>query len=412
MNMHNPFARRNWMPAGVLLIILMCCAASWAAVRPGADLLVENHLGDVRGHRVGIVTNQTGRLSSGTYLVDTLLAAGINVVALFAPEHGIRGKEAAGEKIGDGKDNRTGLPVYSLYGSHRKPTPEMLRSVDFLIYDIQDVGARFYTYISTMGLVMDAAAESGIPILVLDRPNPLGGRLIDGPIIDDSLRSFVGMYPIPVVYGMTCGELARMINGELWLASGLRAQLNVIPMEGWTRDMTWDQTGLPWIPPSPNIPDATTALLYPATCFIEATNLSEGRGTAAPFRQFGAPFLSGPLLQKLLNDQSLDGVSFAPAEFTPRSSKHAGKVCYGSRISLSDWEKFRPVETGLTLLRVLKDTWPAEVTIRSPGLKLRLGSALSASMLERGDSIEKITKTWNEGRELFRRRSMEYYLYP
>jgi uncharacterized protein YbbC (DUF1343 family) len=412
MNTHDLFLGRSVIPAWVLLIISMNCAASWAAVRPGADLLVERHLGDLRGHHVGIVTNHTGRLSSGTFLVDTLLAAGINVVALFAPEHGIRGQEAAGEQISNGKDKRTGLPVYSLYGPHRKPTPEMLRSVDLLIYDIQDVGARFYTYISTMGLVMDAAAENGIPILVLDRPNPLGGRLIDGPIIDDSLRSFVGMYPIPVVYGMTCGELARMINGELWLASGLHAQLNVIPLEGWTRDMTWDQTGLAWVPPSPNIPDPATAMLYPATCFIEATNLSEGRGTSAPFRQFGAPFLSGSLLTKILNDQRLDGVSFTPAEFSPRSSKHAGKTCYGSSISLRDWEKFTPAKAGLTLLRVLKDTWPDNVTIRSASLKRLLGSALCASMLKQGDSIDKITLTWKDGVEQFRRLSQEYYLYP
>lgn len=395
-----------------LLILVLSCATSSAAVRTGADLLVERHLGELSGRRVGIVTNQTGRLSTGTNLVDTLIASGINVVALFGPEHGIRGESAAGEKIRNGKDRRTGLPVYSLYGTNREPTPDMLRSVDLLIYDIQDVGARFYTYISTMGLVMDAAAEAGIPVLVLDRPNPLGGRLIDGPILDDSLRSFVGMYPIPVVYGMTCGELARMINGEMWLAGGRRAQLNVIAMEGWTRDMTWDRTGLPWVPPSPNIPDPTTALLYPATCFIEATNLSEGRGTPAPFRQFGAPFLSGYRLTRDLNDQGLDGVSFSPAEFTPRSSKHTRKICYGSYISLLNWEKYSPAKTGLSLLRVLMDNWPDEVKVRSASLRRLLGSASSVSMLVEGAPIEGITKTWNEGLELFRRRSQDYYLYP
>jgi uncharacterized protein YbbC (DUF1343 family) len=395
-----------------LLVLSAGCASSEAAVRTGADLLVEQHLGELRGHRVGIVTNQTGRLSSGTYLVDTLIAEGIEVVALFGPEHGIRGEGAAGEKVGDGKDQRTGLPVYSLYGKSRKPTPEMLQSVDLLIYDIQDVGARFYTYISTMGLVMDAAAENGIPILVLDRPNPLGGYLIDGPVLDDSLRSFVGMYPIPVVYGMTCGELARMINGEMWLASGRRAPLNVIAMQGWTRDMTWDLTGLPWVRPSPNIPDPTTALLYPATCYIEATNLSEGRGTPTPFLHFGAPFLSESRLTQLLNDLELSGVTFSPSVFTPRSSKHTRHTCYGSRISLLPREKFSPAKTGISLLRVLMETWPDQVQIRTSSLKRLLGSASSVSMLIEGTPIEKITKSWDDGLERFRQRSQEYYLYP
>ncbi|MEK9136788.1 MAG: DUF1343 domain-containing protein, partial [Bacteroidota bacterium] len=220
----------------------------------------------VKGKKVGLITNHTGRLSSGQHLVDTLLAQGISVVALFGPEHGVRGEAAAGEKVGDTIDAKTGIPVFSLYGKTRTPTSDMLRDVDVLVYDIQDVGARFYTYISTMGLCMKAAIESGIPFIVLDRPNPLGGLKVEGPILEDSLKSFVGMYPIPLVYGLTCGELAMMINGEGWLATSAKADLTVVRMEGWTRSMLWDDTGLSWIRPSPNIPTPVTALVYPGTC--------------------------------------------------------------------------------------------------------------------------------------------------
>jgi len=395
-----------------LLLLVPGWTTSGAAVRLGADLLIERHLGELQGHRIGIVTNQTGRLSSGTSLVDTLIGSGVDVVALFGPEHGIRGEGSAGQKIGDARDQRTGLPVYSLYGTTRKPTPEMLRSIDLLLYDIQDVGARFYTYISTMGLVMDAAAENGIPIIVLDRPNPLGGHLIDGPILDDSLRSFVGMYPIPVVYGMTCGELARMINGEIWLASGRRAQLKVIAMEGWTRDMTWELTGLPWVRPSPNIPDPATALIYPATCFIEATNLSEGRGTPTPFQHFGAPFVSSVRLTQLLNDLGIPGVTFAPAVFTPKSSKNANHTCYGSRISVTHRDQLLPARIGLWILRLLMENWRDEVKVNAASLKRLLGSVSTVSMLMEGVSIEKITMSWEQDLERFRQRSQEYYLYP
>jgi uncharacterized protein YbbC (DUF1343 family) len=285
-------------------------------VSTGADVLVAEHLDLLKGKRVGLITNHTGRVSSGEFLVDVLLGKKINVVALFGPEHGIRGEAAAGDAVDDGVDDQTGIAVYSLYGATRKPTPTMLEGVDILMYDIQDVGVRFYTYISTMGLAMEAAAEHGIPFVVVDRPNPIGGLKLDGPVLIDSLRSFVGMYPIPVAYGLTCGELAVMIKSEGWLDLA-KLDLTVIWMEGWKRTMLWDDTGCPWVRPSPNIPTPATALVYPATCFIEATNVSEGRGTERPFHFIGAPFIDGGTLSGKLNALRLPGVRFSPTEFTP-----------------------------------------------------------------------------------------------
>lgn len=275
--------KRYWLSICCCLIIASSATVfAQPGVKLGNDVLVERHLQLLEGKRVGLIVNHTARLSSGQYLVDMLVQRGIVIVALFGPEHGIRGEGLAGEKISDTKDEKTGIPIYSLYGKTRKPTAEMLANVDMLVYDIQDVGVRFYTYISTMGLCMAAAAEKGIPFIVLDRPNPLGGEKVDGPILDDSLKSFVGMYPIPIVYGLTCGELAKMINAEGWFAtkeSGLlnrlKCNLTVITMEGWKRKMPWGDTGLEWVPPSPNIKSAQTALVYPMTCLIEATNISE-----------------------------------------------------------------------------------------------------------------------------------------
>ncbi len=262
----------------------MACTSCSAAVKTGADILVERRLDLVKGKQVGLITNHTGRLSTGEFLVDALRARGVHVVALFAPEHGIRGQAQAGASVQNETDSATGIPVYSLYGATTRIQQSMLKGIDLLIYDIQGLPVRFYTYLSTMGLSMEAAAEAGIPFIVLDRPDPLGGQIVDGPIMQDSLKSFVGMYPLPVVYGLTCGELAQMINRERWLSNGVQANLTVVPVEGWTRGMSWGETGLTWYPPSPNIPTAATAFVYPATCFIEGTNLSEGRGTSQAVR--------------------------------------------------------------------------------------------------------------------------------
>lgn len=391
---------------------LVAGSAGAEPVRVGADILVRDRLAVLQTKRVGIITNHTGRLSNGTPLVDTLVARGIRVTALFGPEHGIRGAAAAGEKLADARDPATGIPVYSLYGAVRKPTAAMLANVDLLLYDIQDVGVRFYTYISTMALAMEAAAERGIPFVVLDRPNPLGGTLTDGPVRVDSLTSFVGHLPVPVVYGLTCGELARMIAGEGWLAGGVRPDLTVIPMEGWERRMLWTDTGLPWPRPSPNLPTFHCALIYPATCFIEATALSEGRGTDAPFRMVGAPFVDGALLATRLQGHALPGVQWSPVRFTPRSSKHAKVSCGGIRGDVTDPAAFRPMLTALTLLSEIRKAYPAEIGVRPGAMNRLMGSTVPYAELAGGRSPGAIPPLWQEETARFEARAAHYRLYP
>ncbi|HEX2092847.1 MAG TPA: DUF1343 domain-containing protein, partial [Longimicrobiaceae bacterium] len=246
------------------------------AVRPGIEVFASSPPAALQGKRVGLITNHTGVDRAGTSSIDRLAAVpGITLVALFGPEHGIRGTAAPGEKVESGRDERTGLPVHSLYGQTRKPTPEMLRGIDALLFDIQDIGARPYTYVYTMALGMQAAAAARIPFVVLDRPNPIGGTAVEGNLLDTAFATFVGMYPIPVRHGMTAGELARLFNREF----GIGADLTVIPVEGWRRDDWFDETGLPWLPPSPNIPRLESAIHYPGTVFFEGVNLSAGRGS-------------------------------------------------------------------------------------------------------------------------------------
>jgi uncharacterized protein YbbC (DUF1343 family) len=392
-------------------VVLSVSCDAGNSVKPGNDVLVERHLSLLEGKRIGVITNHTGRLSDGRYLVDVLLEKRITIVALFGPEHGIRGEAAAGEKLDDTKDEKTGIPVFSLYGPTRKPTPAMLENVDVLVYDIQDVGARFYTYISTMGLAMEAAAERGIPFIVADRPNPLGGDLIDGPVMEDSLTSFVGMYRLPVVYGLTCGELANMINGEGWLGNGKTCQLTVIRMEGWSRAMRWEATGLTWIPPSPNIPTPAVALVYPATCIIEATNISEGRGTENPFATIGAPFINAAVLADAMSRLGLQGVQFHPATFTPGTSKFKGIPCSGITLEVTDPLRYRPSYTALSLLHQTRSLYPDKFTLsRSSFLRL-MGSEQVYNGFIRQDSPGKIEEGWSENLRKYRARSAPYRLY-
>ncbi len=406
--MQGSWFRLCWF--GIFLIVAASCLAQ-PRVKVGADILMSKELNLVKGKKVGLITNHTGRLSSGQHLVDTLLAQGISVVALFGPEHGVRGEAAAGEKVGDTIDAKTGIPVFSLYGKTRTPTSDMLRDVDVLVYDIQDVGARFYTYISTMGLCMKAAIESGIPFIVLDRPNPLGGLKVEGPILEDSLKSFVGMYPIPLVYGLTCGELAMMINGEGWLATSAKADLTVVRMEGWTRSMLWDDTGLSWIRPSPNIPTPVTALVYPGTCLIEATNLSEGRGTDAPFLTIGAPFVEAGKLVNAMQALNLLGVEFSVTGFTPSSSEYSGQYCYGIRIQVTDVRAFHPVFTGLALFQQCSVLLQDSLKVREISFARLLGNGQALKRLRQKDAPEMLMGEWRSDLERFKQLSTRYWLY-
>ncbi len=388
-------------------IFLSYCIAE-PRVKLGADVFIEKNLDMLNGKRVGLITNHTGRLSSGEFLLDVLLRKGVNVTSLFGPEHGIRGVSADGKAVNDTVDEKTGIPIFSLHGKFKKPTPEMLKRVDVLIYNIQDVGARFYTYISTMTLAMEAAAEKGIPFVVLDRPNPLGGELIDGPIIEDSLRSFLGMLPIPVVYGLTCGELASMVNNEGWLSGGAHVQLTVIPMEGWTRSMHWNDAGLEWIPPSPNIPTPQTAMIYPAMCIIEATNLSEGRGTERPFEMIGAPFVAGERLSTALNGM---GIGCSPTKFTPTASKFMGQLCEGVVLTTSDIPDSALVLTGLRVVQKVNELWPEDMKVKPQNFARLLGKSDVLSRLLEGHSLLEMASEWRAVGENFRTLSSKYLLY-
>ena len=259
----------------------------------GADILISDSLNLIKGKGIGIVTNHTAVLSNGTHLVDSLFnIKNINIVALFGPEHGIRGDAPDGLTITDGKDSKTGIPVYSLYGKIRKPTKEMLKGVDVLIFDIQDIGARFYTFISTMYYTLEAAAENNIPVIILDRPNPIGGLKVSGNIREEEFKSFVGIAPIPIMHGMTVGELAILFNEQHYLENNLHANLTVIKIKNWQREQLFNQTGLKWINPSPNMINLDEAMIYPGLCLLEGTNISEGRGTQKPFLTFGAPYIN------------------------------------------------------------------------------------------------------------------------
>ncbi len=308
----------------ILFVFINCSLFSQntenkSRVRLGIEEFIDNNLDMIKGKNIGIITNHTGVLPDGRHIVDILNSyPDIKIKALFGPEHGIRGDAPDGKSLKHGIDEKTKIPVYSLYGTgNNKPTPEMLKDIDVLIYDIQDIGSRFYTFESTLFLGMEAAAEQKIKYIVLDRPNPITGLKVEGAVIDDSLKSFVGLHKIPIAHGMTIGELAKLANGEGWLKNRVKADLTVIPMKGWKRNMWYDETGIPWIKPSPNMTNINTAALYPGLCFIEGTPLSEGRGTANPFEIIGAPFIDKDKFAKELNNCKLKGVEFEGIEFTP-----------------------------------------------------------------------------------------------
>ncbi|HEY3411447.1 MAG TPA: DUF1343 domain-containing protein [Armatimonadota bacterium] len=324
-------------------------------VTTGLDYLL-NHPGEAPSGRIGLITNHsavTGSLQSG---VDALRQAGLNIVALYGPEHGVRGDAAAGAHVNSGADPRTGLPVFSLYGPTRKPSPEMLEGVDALIFDLQDVGARYYTFLYTMSYCMEAAGENGIPIVVLDRPNPLGGIEVEGNIVKPGCTSFVGMHPLANRHGLTTGELARYYRDAL----GVSCDLTVIKMQGWKRSMHWEETGLQWVMPSPNIPTLDTVRAYPGMCFIEGTTLSEGRGMTKPFEVVGAPYIDADALADALNGQNIPGVRWRALHFIPDSSKHKGVPCHGCQLHVVDREAFKPVATGVKLLSTLKSQYRAD----------------------------------------------------
>lgn len=375
-----------------------------ADVLCGIDVLKRDGFKALAGRKVALITNHTGRDRDGNRTVDLLLKApGVQLVKLFSPEHGLYG--TLDEKVGHGVDRQTGLKVYSLYGDTRKPTAEMLEGVDTLVYDIQDVGARFYTYISTLGLCMEAAADAGIRMVVLDRPNPITGLNPDGPISQNDRRSFTAYRPMPVAHGMTIGELAQFYNGE----DKLGCDLTVIKVEGWKRSMWWDETGLMWVNPSPNMRNLTQATLYTAVCLLESTNVSMGRGTDQPFEIFGAPWIDGRKLSAALNAANLPGLRFVPIEFTPTSSKFKDKKCQGVYIIVTDRNALEPVRSGLTFAWTLKSLFGN--TFEIDKMLHLLANAEVLAALKNTDKPETLPDLWKAQLAEFNQIRAKYLLY-
>ena len=355
----------------LLLISLQACenrkpvddADVDAGLLLGSDNLISENLSLIKNKRLGIVANRASILSNGVTLIDTLSKIdGINIKAVFAPEHGFNVNVSAGENFSDSTEKD--LPVYSLYGRNRKPSPEMLKDIDLIIYDLQDTGTRFYTYITTLFYVMQAAAENRIPVIVLDRPDPVGGSKVEGPVLNSDMKSFIGIAPLPIVYGMTAGELAKLFAGENWIEAD-SISLRVIKMSGWNRQSSIGDHELQWVSPSPNIPDAETALIYPGMALLEGTNVSEGRGTEQPFKEIGAPFINPEELIIELDSLGHPGLSIKPAHFIPVKlpgkadrPKYENTRCSGIQLKVENSDEFKPVDFGIRLLFVLHKLYP------------------------------------------------------
>ncbi|MBO0790997.1 MAG: DUF1343 domain-containing protein [Ktedonobacteraceae bacterium] len=382
------------------------------SVQTGLEVFLEQGLPQIDGQPVGLITNYTGvnrKLRSSAELLHA--SKHVRLRALFGPEHGILGNAQDALPIEGSVDQRTGLPVYSLYGETEKPTRESLKGLSALIFDIQDVGVRYYTYPSTMAYAQEAATEAGLAFVVLDRPNPITGTHIEGNMLDPRFASFVGVHPLPIRHGMTVGELARLFAAERGYPEPI-----VVPMRGWKRSWWFDETDLPWVLPSPNLPTLDTAVLYPGTCLIEGTNLSEGRGTTRPFELLGAPWIDPFQLAEALEQYELPGLAFRPAYFTPTYPKHQGVLCGGVQVHIIEREEVQAVELGLHLLATLRRLYPDRLEWRgwpdgSYALDRLLGSDQPRLALEAGASVSEIMAGWDEQCASFAERRRPYLLY-
>lgn len=388
-------------------------------IRTGAERLFEPEYFDlIKNRKIGLVTNHTGLLPNGNHLVDLLHEnPETSISVLFGPEHGIRGEEDT--HVTDSKDDKTGVPVISLYGKIRKPTQEMLQEVEVLVFDIQDIGARYYTYIKTMLLVLEAAAENNIPFLVLDRPNAIGATYVDGPV-GKPREAVTGIEQLPVTHGMSVGELAWMFNKERQKEGMSAADLEIVPMENYSRELWYDQTGLPWIKPSPNMISLTTAAFYPATCLLEGTNVSEGRGTLQPFEFIAAPWLNPENLIKELESYELEGIAYKTNKFTPEQMvdgikiyppKFLGEEIPAVELILTDREKFKSVEAGIYMLHALKKLYPEQLEWREERLDGLLKNPQIRKDLNAGKSPEEIIQSWQEDLEFFKEKRARYLIY-
>jgi uncharacterized protein YbbC (DUF1343 family) len=375
-------------------------------VRLGVEVLMSQT--DRKRWRFGMLTNALATTSELVPSVDALRQAGFSIVALFVPEHGFYGAALAGEKIASGYDPKRGIPVFSLYGETLKPLPEWLNGLDALLVDLPDVGCRFYTYAWTMSYLMEAAAQRGLPVIVLDRPNPINGVQVEGQSQREVVGSLVGRFPIAIRHGLTMGELARWLTQTQFP----NARMEVIPCEGWRRAMWWDETGLPWVPPSPAMATLETATVYPGTCLVEGTNLSEGRGTVRPFEWIGAPFADEDEVAALLNKLNLPGVRFRPHRFIPPASKHAGEVCKGVQVHITDRNAFQPVRTGFCVLAAFKRLYRPAFAWREISIDRLMGTSAFRQAMDDADDPMTVALEWStEPDEAFLRQRSACLLY-
>lgn len=404
------------------------------SVKPGVEVFLEKHLPLVKGKKVGLITNPSGvdsQLRSTAWLFKE--NPEIKLIALYGPEHGVRGNAQAGEYVPFYFDDKFNLPVFSLYGQSFRPDPwmlnnidefmrtfdtqhtgkipekDMIKEIDVLVFDIQDVGTRVYTYVATMAYAMEVCAELGVDFIVLDRPNPINGITLEGAVLKyPEYSSFVGLYPIPLRHGMTVGELARLFNDKFLKK---KAKLTVIPAEGWKREMWFDQTGLPWVMPSPNMPTLETATVYPGQVYLEGTNISEGRGTTRPFELFGAPWIDGYELTRKLNQLKLPGVLFREAWFTPSFSKYQGQLCGGSQIHVVDRNSFRPFLTSLWIIRTIMDMYPGKFSFYPDYFDKIMGNSEVRLALQSGRLPSEIIRGLEPGLQEFEQLRKNYLLY-
>lgn len=383
------------------------------AVTTGLQTLLSEEIGDLKGLTVGVTANHAAVTFDLVHIADALQRAGVRIGALFGPEHGARGDIADGQSVEDFLDERLGVPVYSLYGRVRRPTAEMLKGIDVMLVDVQDAGARFYTFVHTMAEVMAACGEHGLPVWVLDRPNPITGLSPEGTVLEPEFASFVGLFGVPIRHGLTAGELALLFSGRF----GVDCDLRVVGMSGWKREMYYDATGLPWVMPSPNMPSLDTAIVYPGTCLLEGTNVSEGRGTTRPFEILGAPWVNAGDIRARLEEYALPGVAFREAYFTPCDSKFRGENCSGLQVYVTDRESFRPVLTGVAIVSAFHDVCPNDFAFRPPAehgrrfFDLLAGTARVRESIESGVSPWEIAESWADEVSGFEELSRAIMLY-